>query len=143
MIDRSIIGRPQPSATMTVERGKIMEFARSILDDNPVYYGADPPLPLTFAVTLAHWVTASDNAGIEGLDLTRVLHGGHEFEYLGDIHVGDTLTTRGAVVDVYEKQGSRGGLMTFVEAETVFSNQHGEDVLRTRSVLIETSQAAT
>jgi hypothetical protein len=143
MIDRSIIGRQQPSLSMTVERGKIMEFARAILDDNPLYYGDDPAVPLTFSVTLAHWQPPDIEVVIEGLDLTRVLHGGHEFEYLGDIHVGDELTTRGKVVDIYEKRGSRGGTMTFIEAETVFSNQHGEDVLKTRSVLIETSQPAT
>ncbi|MBP2328053.1 acyl dehydratase [Kibdelosporangium banguiense] len=141
MADRSIIGRSMAPVTMTVERGKIMEFARSILDDNPVYFGPDPAVPLTFGVTTAHWQTGK--ADLTGLDLARLLHGGLEFEYLGEIHAGDTLTSRGSIVDVYEKQGSRGGSMTFVESETIFTNQHGEDVLTMRSTLIETSRAAT
>jgi hypothetical protein len=143
VIDRSIVGTSSVPVTMTVERGKIMEFARSILDDNPVYFGPDPAVPLTFGVTVAHWQNGADGPELHGLDLSRVLHGGHEFEYLGEIHVGDTLTAQGSIVDVYTKNGSRGGTMTFIVSETVFTNQHGDDVLKMRSTLIETSRAAT
>ncbi|MET7333477.1 MaoC family dehydratase N-terminal domain-containing protein [Nonomuraea sp. NPDC005650] len=143
MIDRSIIGTTSPPMTMTVERGKIMEFARSILDDNPVYFGPDPAVPLTFCVTAAHWQAEGHEPVPAGLDMSRLLHGEQEFEYLGEIHAGDTLTTRGSIVDVYEKEGSRGGTMTFIESETIFTNQHGEDVLKMRGILIETSGAGT
>lgn len=143
MIDRSIIGKTSPPVTMTVERGKVMEFARSILDDDPSYFGPDPAIPLTFGVTVAHWQDSEERPELTALDSSRLLHGGQEFEYLGEIHVGDTLTTRSSVVDVYRKHGSRGGVMTFIVSETVFTNQRGEDVLRMRGTLIETSRAAT
>jgi hypothetical protein len=144
MVDRSIIGKQHPGPTMVVERGKVMEFARSILEDDPAYFDEDPPIPLTFTVTIAHWSKpTADDPLLASLDMTRVLHGGHEFEYLAEMHVGDVLTTRGGVVDIYDKEGSRGGTMTFIESETVFTNQHGVDVLKTRSTLIQTSQPAT
>lgn len=143
MVDRSIIGRASAPVTMTVERGKIMEFARSILDDNPIYFGADPAVPLTFGTTIAHWHTHEGAEAVEGLEFSRVLHGAQEYEYLGEIHVGDTLTSVGRVVDVYHKEGSRGGRMTFVVSEFTYTNQRGDEVLRSRGTLIETSQAAT
>ena len=149
MVDKSVIGHEVPGATMVVERGKIMEFARAILDDNPAYFGEDPPLPPTFSMAQAHWPLPADGAGQGelfrklGLDLLRVLHGGQEFEYLGEITVGDVLTSRSKIADVYEKEGKRGGTMTFVISETTFTNQRGEDVLKSRSTIIETAKAAS
>jgi len=55
--------------------------------------------------------------------------------------VGDTLTGVTKVADVLEKEGSRGGKMTLVIAETEYTNQKGEKVAIARSTLIETGQA--
>ena len=149
MVDKSVIGKEVPGATMVVERGKIMEFARAILDDNPVYFDDDPPITPTFTMAQAHWPMPDDGGGqMElfnklGLDLLRVLHGGQEFEYLAPVKVGDVLTSKSKIADVYEKEGKRGGTMTFVISETTFTNQRGEDVIKARSTIIETSKAAS
>jgi hypothetical protein len=42
-------------------------------------------------------------------------------------------------VKTYEKQGKRGGVMKFVEAETVYRDQHGDVVLRSRTTAIQTA----
>lgn len=149
MVDKSVIGEEVPGASFTVERGKVMEFARAITDDRNEYFAEDPPIPPTFSMAQAHWPLPTDGASQGelfrklGLDLLRVLHGGQEFEYLGEIKVGDVLTGRSKITDVYEKEGKRGGTMTFVISETTFANQRGEDVLKARSTIIETAKAAS
>ena len=72
-------------------------------------------------------------------DVRRLLHGEQEFEYLAPVYAGDVLTATARVADVYEKQGSRGGTMTFGILETTFTNQRGESVLISRSTLVETA----
>jgi MaoC dehydratase-like protein len=144
MVDKSAIGRKQGTTVMEVERGKIMEFARAILDDNPVYIEPNPPAPPTLTMAGAHWPQTESGEGFAGLglEITRVLHAGQEFEYLGEIRVGDMLTARGAISDIYEKEGKRGGTMMFIESETTFTNQRGEDVLKSKIVLVQTAKPA-
>jgi len=72
-------------------------------------------------------------------DVRRLLHGEQEFEYLAPVYAGDVLTGVSRVSDVYEKQGSRGGTMTFGVMETTYTNQRGEKVLISRSTLVETA----
>ena len=148
MVDKSIVGTEMGVSWMLVEQGKIREFAKAILDENPVYSGEDPPVPPTFTMAMAHWPAPQGGGGASslskmGLDLLRVLHGGQEYEYLGEIKVGDKLTTRSKISDVYEKEGKRGGTLTFVTSETTFTNQRGEDVLIARTILVQTSKAAS
>jgi acyl-coenzyme A thioesterase PaaI-like protein len=81
--------------------------------------------------------------GREGLDMRRVLHGEQEFEYVRPLRVGDVLTAESYVKDRYEKEGKRGGTMTFIISETVFRDQQGEIVAYSRGTTIQTSKAAT
>ncbi len=147
MVDKSIIGTEMGGSQMVVERGKVMEFARAILDDNPAYFGEDPPIPLTFTMAQAHWPAPTGGGGAKlaslGLNLLRILHAGQEYEYLKPIRVGDTLTSRSRISDVYEKEGKAGGKMIFVVSESTFSNQNGEDVLIARTILAQTEKAAS
>lgn len=144
-MDTSKIGHEWPSYTLEVERGKITEFARAIKTADPVYVDgaaaraagyADVPAPPTFSAVGSHWapqVSVEDDLGV---DLKRVLAGGAEWEYLGDIVAGDVLTVVGRVADIVEKRGSRGP-MTLLIRENTFVNQRGERVLRVRSTMIE------
>ena len=147
MVDKSIVGTEMGGSWMMVERGKIREFAKAILDDNPAYEADDPAVPSTYTMAIAHWPApqGGQGAGLSklGLDLMRVLHAGQEYEYLGEIKEGDKLSTRSTISDVYEKEGKRGGTMTFVTSETTFTNQRGEDVLISRTILVQTAKAAS
>ncbi|MGH2725780.1 MAG: MaoC family dehydratase N-terminal domain-containing protein [Actinomycetota bacterium] len=147
MVDKSIVGIEMGGSWMLVEQGKIREFAKSILDDNPAYESEDPPAPPTFTMAMAHWPAPkggrNESLSKLGLDMLRILHAGQEFEYLGEIKVGDKLSTRSRISDVYEKEGKRGGSLTFVTSETTFTNQRGEDVLIARNILVQTSKAAS
>lgn len=142
-IDRSILGVWGPEGTMRVEHGKIAEFARAVKDDNPAFRdGERPPAPPTFLMTIAHWIgdLGQTRRGIT-LDYRRLLHGEQEFEYLRPVRAGDVLRFRSRTKDVFEKQGKRGGAMTFVIGETEFRNQAGEVVAYMRNTAIETADA--
>jgi hypothetical protein len=142
-IDRSIIGQWGPEGRLHVERGKIAEFAKAVKDDNRAYRQSDaPPAPPTFLMTIAHWMGSlgETRQGIK-LDYRRLLHGEQEFEYVRPIRAGDVLTFRSRTKDVYQKEGKRGGTMTFVIGETEFKNQRGEVVAYMRNVAIETADA--
>lgn len=134
-----------------VERGKIHEFATALLDDNPIYH--DPEYasrtsfggvlaPPTFTMVMAHFLPPPSNVPDLGLDPTRILHGEQEFEYYLPILAGDVLTARTRISDIYEKEGKRGGTLTFVVFETEFTNQRGQKVAVSRMTVIETSRPA-
>ncbi len=148
MPDKSVIGQKGKPFTMPVEWSKVREFARAIKDPNPIYFEPElakremggTPVPITFLQTSAFWQTADSGPGMGGFDMRRILHGEQEFEFFAPIFVGDTLTGVGKVADLYEKEGGRGGKMTFLVMETEFTNQRGEKVVVARSTLIETGQ---
>lgn len=144
MVDRNAIGHEYPPYSFPVEHGKIREFARAIKDDDPVLHDVDAaraagyrhlPAPPTFSAVTAHWAPPTDR-DVLGLDLRRVLAGGAEWEYLGEITAGDVLTVRSRVADMTDKIGSRGP-MTLVTIENTFTNQHDQTVLRLRTTVIE------
>ena len=56
------------------------------------------------------------------------MDGGTEIEFFVPIRVGDTLTARSKIVDIYQKEG-RSGLLIFVVRETRYTNQHDALVL--------------
>jgi hypothetical protein len=75
--------------------------------------------------------------------MRRILHGEQEFELFKPILVGDVLTGTARIADVYEREGGRGGKMTFMVTEIEYHNQKGEKVGVARSTLIETGQAVS
>ena len=100
-INASVKGREYPPFAVTVERGRIKEFARAIGDLNPFYLDdevgrasgfGDIIAPPTFPVTFRD--EASGTGGLLkdlGVDISRVLHGEQEFEHFRPIRPGDTL----------------------------------------------------
>jgi acyl dehydratase len=130
-----------------VEAGKVEEFARAVGDDDPVY--RDPvvasergfeavPAPLTFVRTTDFPRYRTGEEIDLGFRHEHTLHGEQAYEYDRPLVVGDTLTGETAVVNAYERDGSRGGTMTFAEVETEFRDASGERVLVSRSTAIET-----
>lgn len=145
-MNKSEIGNTGKPIVMHIERGKIRELARAIKDSNPLYLDEEEAKrvaggilpPPTFTMTLGFWDPGPPKQLLT-YDVRRLLHGEQEFEYLAPIVAGDVLTAQSRVTDVYEKQGSRGGTMTFGVLETTFTNQRGESVLISRSTLVETA----
>ena len=147
----SMVGDPVRTVEgFTVEPGKVEEFARAIGDEDPVY--RDPevardrgfeavPAPLTFVRT-SDFPRYRTGAEVElGFRPEYRLHGEQAYEYDRPLVVGDTLTGETVVVDAYEREGRRGGTMTFAEVETEYRDASGERVLVSRATVIETAGA--
>jgi len=144
---QDIIGKEIATFEFPIERGKIREFADAIGDDNPLYrdpiYASKSPFgriiaPPTFTRTHVFWRSGPSNYEIAGLDQRFVLHGEEEYEYFNPIFAGDILTCSIKIVDAYEKEGKRGGRMTFVVFESTFHNEKGVKVLVSRSTTLQT-----
>jgi acyl dehydratase len=145
-VDTSVIGKSTGVFKATVERGPVTNFARAVLDDNPVYSSPEAaeaagfdaiPAPPTFTFAIQHWgkfaeeqppdPTGGENPmhKVMGELFARgglVLHGEQEFEYHRPVQVGDVLVGEGKIVDLYEKE-SKGKTMTFIVNETVWRDE--------------------
>ena len=144
-INKAVKGKEYPPFAVTVERGRIKEFARAIGDLNPLYMDdavgrasefGDITAPPTFPVTFRH--ESSDSAAALrdlGVDISRVLHGEQEFEHFRPIRPGDMLLCRTKITDIYEKTG-RSGSMAFVARETVVTDPSNEIVCRMRHITV-------
>jgi acyl dehydratase len=143
-VNKSVVGKEYPPFVVTVERGKIKEFARAIGDLNPFYIDdrvgqasewGDIIAPPTFATTFR------DEGGSEaffrdlGIDISRVLHGEQEFEMARPIQPGQTYLCRSRIVDIYEKTG-KSGPMAFVVRETAITDRQNEIVGTMRHITV-------
>lgn len=142
--DKSAIGIEGVPFEMEVERGKIREFARATMSSNPGYL--DDPRPVstpTFLQTSAFWTPAGSSPFAQiKMDMRRLLHGGQEFVFHGPPpRAGTTLRAQTRVEDVYEKEGKRGGTMTFVISVTEFRDEAGTLVAESRGTAIQTGRA--
>ena len=144
-INKALLGREYPPYAVTVERGKIKEFARAIGDDDPLYLddrvGAasawgDVIAPPTFSITFRD--EAADTAAFLkelGTDISRILHGEQEFEIFRPLQPGQTYLCRAKIVEIYEKTG-RSGPMAFVVRKTTIADGSNEIVATMRGVTV-------
>jgi acyl dehydratase len=144
-INKAIVGKEFPPYVVTVERGKIKEFARALGDANPFYLDdrvgqasefGDVIAPPTFLTTFRD--EAHDTAAFLrelGTDISRILHGEQEFEIHRPITPGATYLCRSRVVDLYEKTG-RSGPMAFVVRETIITDRSNEVVAVSRHITV-------
>jgi len=126
---RSRIGVDGEAVTAIVEAGHVRRFAQAIGDPNQRWKTEAPP---TFLVALAPAAPHLEEAEEYGKGW---LNGGNRFEYLVPVIIGDRITARGHVADVYEKEGSSGNLL-FIVFETEYTNQRGDLVARIRGTMI-------
>jgi acyl dehydratase len=158
----TIIGKPTGTTVVTVERGKLAEFATAVKDESPIY--RDPraaaeaglagiPTPPTYPFVMENFGAypelqpndaQRDNPMGEVLGPLMatggiILHGEQEFTYHRPVLAGDVLIGEGKVVDAYRKE-SKGRTMTFVVVETAFRERDsGEPVCTSRMNIIHRS----
>jgi MaoC dehydratase-like protein len=131
VIDRlkTRIGVEGPAVSATVEAGHVKRFVEAIGDPNARWATEVPP---TFLVALAPAMLHVGDAEEFGRGW---LNGGNRFEYFAPVLIGDRITARTHVADVYDKMGA-GGEMLFIVFETDYENQRGERVARLRGTAI-------
>lgn len=146
MVNKDAVGEKGEPFELVVERGKVREFARATKSENPAYLDDPAPVsPPTFLVSSVFWAPpGATRWGSLKLDMRRVLDGGREFVFHGPPpKAGTKLTAQSRVDDIYEKEGRRGGTMTFVVTAQEFRDESGNVVAEMRSTAIETGKAPT
>jgi len=150
MVKKEKAGTRYAEFEWPVERGKIREFAGAIMDPNPVYRDRDYAqskgfddvlIPVTFPMSFVHHMD-SENFILEmtqsiGMETARSVHGEFEVSYERPICAGETLRGEMDIGKIYEKEGGRGGKMTFVEVEIKFFDHEDKLVARIRNLHIE------
>jgi acyl dehydratase len=150
---------------MPVEGSHIMMFARSLLDENPIYSDADYAAksetgnviaPPTFGRSVAQfdpnyhlrlksgekWFGSGKNpTGLDGPSpSTGGLHAEQHYEYHRHLKPGDQLTVTQHPGKTWEKKSKRAGLLKFTETVHEFRDQDDELVLTMRSVGVKTEK---
>lgn len=145
MVDRSAIGRSFGPVTAHVEPGRLRFFLDTIGETNSAFRqpaGEAAPIPPTYLFCLEMMDAENPFAFLEelGIELGRVLHGDQSFVYHARVRVGDRLTYRSKVEDVFDKKG---GALTFIVQSTEVENQHGALVVTMRrTIVVRNPQAA-
>ena len=124
MISKEVIGRESEALTIHVEEAAVRIFAEAI---GLPYDGEVPP---TFVYTFR-------GGSVPGLNLPEkgLIHAGQKFIYYRPVKVGDVITYKRRVTDVFERLGKL-GKMTFMVLEMEGRNSTGELIFTTTSTLI-------
>lgn len=143
---QDLLGLELEPYSMAVEKGKIKELAIAIGDENPIFYSLEAakeagykgiPVPLTYLQIIDYHggYGFQEKMDLLKLNPVKILHGGQEYEYLGDIYAGDELHVTSKIIRADTKLGSTGG-MDFITEETRYTNQKGELVAIAKITLI-------
>ncbi len=155
-----------------IEAGHIMMFARAVGDANKIYYDQDYAessepgaiiAPPTFVQASAQFdpdyflrpkigqewfgsakgptgITQRESSGGGG---GGGLHAEQHYEYHRQLKAGDVLTATSKPGKTWEKEGRRGGKLTFSESVTEYRDENGELVVTATSVGVRTERPAT
>jgi hypothetical protein len=133
----------------TVEPGKIYEFVRATLTDDPVHIddsvamGAGLPGTVatpTHVVVAGHYRDQQAMVSRLGLDLRRVVVGSVRWTYARALVAGDHLVGTRRIVGDERRTPEAGASMRLVTLETEYLDQTGTAVVWTREVIIERGQ---
>jgi peroxisomal enoyl-CoA hydratase 2 len=147
-LDPAVLQRQFPDFEFRLERGKIREYALALGLLDPVHTDVeaaraagfdDLVAPPTFTRQFWHENDTNDPMPHLGFDPKRRLHGEQAFEYYKPLVAGMVLRGRNTIVSTREREGRRGGKMTFVVIETRFTDETGDLVQVARRTLIETA----
>lgn len=144
-----------------IEEGHIVTFARSLGEVNPVFYGSSfgsdggGPIvaPPTFTQASIRFSPVNPMRPSLGEDSRRAtseqlensgrgtqLHAEQHFEYRRLVVAGETLTAVSRAGATWQKEGRRGGTLTFTETFMDYLDSDGEVVITARTVGVVTSQ---
>jgi len=147
MVDKRAEGAAGVPFPIAVERGKIAEFARSIGAEHPDHGLAEAAvIPPTFLTTMFHWERGAQDADpwpLVAMSKQRGMHASQEYVFFGEPpRAGDLLTATSRIERIWDKQGRRGGTLTFVDMVTDYRNEAGELVAQARMTAVEPEKSA-
>lgn len=138
--NKSVIGVEVDAGTFTVTREQILAFVAATGDTNPLFTDDEVARAQGYRGILAPPTFFTTFRTAAGLDPKVTygdtgFHAGQDYEFLEPIYIGDTITAKAKVRDVYAKTG-RTGTMVFTARETAYYNQEGRLVARTESSMV-------
>jgi len=130
MIGKEFIGRESESVVLKIRLEEVRRFAEAI------GIPFDGEVPVTYVGTLLQ-------ANIPGLELTNpgMIHGEQKISYQRPVSVGDSLTYKRSIKDVYERN-SKLGKLVHVVLETTGYDLAGELVFSSSATLINPVKGA-
>lgn len=144
MVDPNALGATGVPFDFHVERGKIHEFALAIEAEHPAYAGDDACVPPTFLTTMFHWeraVEGSNPWSQVAMSQKRGMHAEQEYVFHGPPpRAGDRLVAQSRIDEMYQKEGRRGGKLTFVTMVTEFRRPDGTLVAEAKMTAVETAK---
>lgn len=145
MVDKAALGQVGVPFSMDVERGKIHELARAVRSDDPAYFtGEHPVSPPTFLTTMRFWealVPGSNPWALVKVDLRRGMHAEQEYVFHGPPpRAGTRLFCQSRITEIYEKEGKRGGTLTFAVMVTELRDESGRLVAEAKLTGVETAR---
>ncbi|MBN9619318.1 MAG: MaoC family dehydratase N-terminal domain-containing protein [Actinobacteria bacterium] len=140
-----VIGQRGRPFQLPVEHGKVREFVRAV-EENAIDPDAEHAvIPPTFLATAMWWEHPDSNPLLAAdLDPARMLHVEQEYVFHGPPpEVGTVLTGQMYIAKTWDKQGKRGGDMTFVSVTTEYRDESGALVAESIWTEASISRAAT
>jgi acyl dehydratase len=132
-VNADAIGKTYPATTYAVGREKVREYAYAVGETNPLYLDVeaaraaghdDVVAPPMFAVVYSFPSVMPVFFDPElGIDFSRLVHGGQDFEWGPLVVAGDEIATTLTVADISSR-----GRNTYFVFETISTNQRDETV---------------
>ncbi len=131
---RAMVGRESAPTTEQVERGAVRRWTKATFDASPLhtdesYARASAYKCLVAPPSYLHAIAKDfmDEAQDLHIPVTakQRVAGGEDWEFFLPILVGDIITRRQKIADIYEKQ-TKARTMLFIVTEISYSNQRGE-----------------
>jgi hypothetical protein len=132
--------------TFCVESGKIAEFRRATLIQDPVHDDESQaheagfsacPAPPTYVVVAGHYRDQAAMVATLGLDLKRVVVGSVKWTYARALMAQDRLVGTRRVVGDERRTQQNGSTMRLVTLETEYLDAYGEPAVWVNEVIIE------
>ena len=145
MADFSSIGSEGTEFELFVEHGKVREFAIATRASHASHFRGETQYPpATFLTTILFWQDLVDGANPWNkvkLDPVRGMHAEQEYVFHGPPPAAGTrLRCRSRIESVYDKEGRRGGKLTFAVMVTEFRDASGKLVAEARLTGVETEK---
>lgn len=146
---KELVGWKSPAFSVTLEKGRVADFAEAVLDDDSVFTDpveararglSAPPVPITFFGSV-FFIDEDVHEPDLGFDKKQALHGGQEFTFNRTPLVGETLYGRTELTGVYEKASRNGNTIVIAEYETGYRDEEGELVLTSTRTRLEVDES--
>jgi acyl dehydratase len=145
-LNHELKGKEYQEVTFEVERGRVLQFADAIGEDDPIYRDpeaaraagfaeqvAPPTFPTVMQIMTSGQVVLDQDLG---LNYAVVVHGEQEYDWRRPVVVGDVLTATPRIADIFAR-----GPNEFLVIEAEITDAGGEVVCLARTTLLSRGTA--